>query len=218
LALASFSLYGGRRKVMIVPQDEEDLRRLLDVDEIPADIAEEYSQRIRFYHRQNQGPLGELGLIDLIRFCGYKAPGSPQPERVDWHQYRAGTRLEALVDAQWLPGEFKGFVAPGMIATLLDGSESVREVLARDARLPVLDYALADTVAVNSEPEVTEEPGEVIEEAHQYQPLPRVLVEADDDLLQGTVMSPTDDSEYMNVQIDGEELPRAVHMEKVTFI
>jgi hypothetical protein len=210
---------------MIVPQDEEDLRRLLNVDEVPQDVREEYSHRIRFWHQAHSGPLGELGLIDLIRFCGHKAPQVGQPPVTDWRNFPHNTQVQALFEGRWKLGAYQGYVAPGTIAFESDGV--VYEVLARNARLPVMEYDLPEIDKV-SEPEIDkvsedatdalpvpeEEPTSEV----QYQPLPRVLVEDDDDILDGTVMGEPDDEEYVSVQIDGEDVPRVFPMSKLQFV
>lgn len=124
-------------------QDEETLRRILGLTEVPADVAAEYGVRIEMFHRGgDSGPLKTLGLIDLVRSLGYKRkPVDVVVEKVDWRQYPGnGTVLvEALYSGAWQPGVYLGPIEGGTLAVRLDGDPMVKECRAHMLRLAVTD-------------------------------------------------------------------------------
>lgn len=115
----------------IAPQDEETIKRITGLSEIPDDIRKEYMMRASMYHGDgNTGPLRTAMLIDLVRFLGYSKPEiKPSVNKVDWRNYPqdGSVRVFARFFGNDMPGVFKGFVESGTLAILLDGDDYIRE-------------------------------------------------------------------------------------------
>lgn len=117
---------------MIHPRDEQTLLAILGVQELPPELAHEYDVRINMYHRGGaSGPLGILGLIDLVRSLGLRPPQKHhRPTKVDWRAlpHDGTVRIEAsFATGEWSPGVFLGFVQAGTLMVQLDGESWRRE-------------------------------------------------------------------------------------------
>jgi hypothetical protein len=122
----------------MIQQDEDSLKRILGLDEIPKSVEDEYDVWIRMFHRDgNSGPLGTIGLIGLSRQLGMSPPPKPAaPEAIDWRQYptNGSVGVEANLDGVWKPGVFKGFVQHGTLEVLLDENNMGMEFMPRYVR------------------------------------------------------------------------------------
>jgi len=139
---------------VIVQADLESLKRMLGCDEqsLPKLLVREYSIRLRMFHADgNSGPLGSLGLIDLLRFLKHGPKPPPEPPRfVDWSRMptNGSLQVEALsidnkkliqgnpTKEEWRSGVYLGRVGVGGLAVRLDGDTWVHEFSQRDVRLP----------------------------------------------------------------------------------
>ena len=73
---------------MIIKADEDSMGRMLGVPaaQIPESVLAEYELRLRLFHSDgNSGPLGTIGVIDMLRSMklGVRRPAKP-PTAVDW--------------------------------------------------------------------------------------------------------------------------------------
>jgi hypothetical protein len=118
---------------MIVPQDEEALKRLLGVNEVPDNVKAEYEIRIGMFHRGagERGPLGGIGLVDMLRSLGLCSPQPHEKENagVDWRSLPTdgSIRIEAKYFGGWQPGIYLGLVQWGTLAIRLDEDVKVKE-------------------------------------------------------------------------------------------
>jgi hypothetical protein len=116
---------------MIHPQDERSLQRMLGESEIPTELVAEYELRLSLYHRDgNSGPLGTVGMIDLVRSLGLgRKPAVENAKVVSWRDYPndGSVRVEARFFGEWMPGVYLGFVDSGTIAVRIDGDAFVKE-------------------------------------------------------------------------------------------
>lgn len=123
----------------MVPDDHAALLRMLGRETVPADVEAEYAVRIQMFHRSGrQGPLGEVGLIDVCRKLGYSPPADPvQASIADWRKYPqdGSTRVEAHFFGDWQAGTFLGFVQAGTLAVRLDVDGTVKECRPHMVRL-----------------------------------------------------------------------------------
>lgn len=113
----------------IQADDFDTFRQLLGEGEVPERYLREYSLRLTMFHKCcNSGPLGSLGIIDLLRFCGFK-PALPLPkeEEANWDEVKRGTRVEALFTGQWMPGEYLGYGENRVLLVRLNDDSYVRE-------------------------------------------------------------------------------------------
>lgn len=116
---------------MIHPQDEQSLLRMLGTGPFPVPLMEEYEFRLSLFHRDgHSGPLGSIGLIDLVRSMRLGVrPAAKTDVRVNWRDLPQDgtTRVEARFFGAWQPGVFLGFVEAGTLAVRLDEDPIVRE-------------------------------------------------------------------------------------------
>ena len=126
---------------MILPDDEMTIQRMLGVSEIPADVHDEYLDRVRFLHREvSGGPLGPGMVVDMLRHLGYSPgdSGSTQGGVKDWRSVDRGTRVQVRRAGHWTAADmecrFEGFVDSGTLAVLLPGGR-VDEFNKCDVRL-----------------------------------------------------------------------------------
>lgn len=124
----------------IHPQDQDNLTKMIG-KEPNAEVLAEYQERIQFYHRGGgSGPLGPLGLTDLLRYMGYSPPSHKKMDGVtDWHAIQLRHPVEAYFFGQWIPGTFEGFVESGTLAIRLRDDPIVRECRRDIVRLAALD-------------------------------------------------------------------------------
>ena len=113
----------------MVPQDLENLKSLLGMEDVPVTVMTEYRLRISMYHRAGgSGPLGLLPLLGMVRSLGYQGPEPPEVvEPVDWRRVPAGTKVEVLAGGEKLRGWFLGTIEHGTLAVKLAGGGWVRE-------------------------------------------------------------------------------------------
>lgn len=133
---------------LMIDADLDSVKRMLGCDEvgIPPAVVTEYRIRLRMFHSNgHSGPLGTIGLIDLLRSFKLGPKPLPLPPRcVDWSRMpRNGSlRVEAHVLLlngvdEWRSGVFLGKVGVGGLAVRLDGDTYVHEFSGKDVRLPV---------------------------------------------------------------------------------
>jgi len=130
---------------VIIKADEDSLVRMLGIraDEIPASVIAEYELRLRMFHGDgNSGPMGTLGIIDLLRSMKLGPPArKPQEAVMDWARVPmdGSVRVEARKhndgEAKWFAGTYMGQVGAGTLAVRLDGREWVDEFSRRNVRL-----------------------------------------------------------------------------------
>ena len=115
---------------MITPHDTETLKRLLGGQEIPDKVQREYAYRHYWFCQDgNSGPLGTLGIIDLLRFVGF-APTLPVDGNacaINWDKIKRGERVDVHYNDRWLPAEFIRFGMNRTAECKIDGDEVVRE-------------------------------------------------------------------------------------------
>jgi hypothetical protein len=165
------------------PDDLENLQRLLGVTEPPPDIMAEYEMRILMSHSLGgYGPLGSLGLVDLLRYLGVK------PRRIEAAQ--AGTNWEKIpLDTPVLAGPYMGEMKLGkfkggcymgtlQVELIEDGSPVVREVRAGMVQLAPVDFVPEpEPVSDNVSPHEPEPKGPFIMAVVEGNPIDCVLVE-----------------------------------------
>lgn len=148
---------------MIHPEDYRLILAMLSVQDVPAGMEDEYAMRLSMFHRAgNQGPMGAIGLIGMIRDLGHKPVAAANaPARIDWSKYPVNGRIRTEVrgaDGTWFLGVYNGMSGPGELAIKLDGDPYVRTFLARDVRLaldqtpPRDETTNTDNVSVNDPP------------------------------------------------------------------
>lgn len=132
---------------MRIQADEASLSRMLgvSVDEIPVTVLVEYELRLQMFHSDgHSGPLGTIGIIDLLR--GMKLGPKlreDKPVELDWSRVPGdGTvRVEAKllspegIGYDWVPGVYLGRVGVGSLAVRLDGDAYVHELRRMDVRI-----------------------------------------------------------------------------------
>lgn len=131
---------------MIIMADEDSLSRMLGVPaaQIPESVLAEYQLRLRMFHCDgNAGPLGTIGIIDMLRSMklGMRPPG-PQPTSIDWSRVpmNGSVRVMAKVtgnngEPKWASGVYVGQVGVGALAVRLDGDRWVHEMRRDDVRI-----------------------------------------------------------------------------------
>ncbi len=123
------------------------MRRLLGVepDAFPAALVAEYELRLRMFHSDgNSGPLGTLGIIDMLRSM-HLGPRlvAERPKDVDWSRLPkdGSVRIEAKIplptapNGEWVPGVYIGNVGVGTLAVRLIGDTYVHELERRYVRI-----------------------------------------------------------------------------------
>jgi hypothetical protein len=113
---------------MVHAEDLEVLCNLLRVEELPADVEEEYEIRRKMFHGcGGSGPLQALALISLLRFLGHVPPVAVPPVAVNWREH-VGDSISALYGDQRLPGILASLGDGGTLECLLDGVDGVVEL------------------------------------------------------------------------------------------
>jgi len=138
--------------MLIAPQDEQTLQRFLGCQEIPAAVAAEYEIRKRMFDMDGSaGPLGTVGLIDLVRSLGLgpKAP-DPIPTDVNWRDYPQDGSVRVMAGpffGDMQPGVFLGFVQYGTLAIRTDFDQAVHECRKDMVRLATSQVAVGDSLS-----------------------------------------------------------------------
>ena len=98
------------------------IKTMLGVSEIPKELEQEYTLRLRMLRLiGSTGPLGSVGLIDLIRYLGFDPAEEPLPD-VPWERYpanetiRVAVRWTDQIGAPWLHGVLCGVLDSGKVA------------------------------------------------------------------------------------------------------
>lgn len=160
---------------MMIPSDEDSLRRMLGVEaeSIPAAVIAEYELRLKMFHSDgHSGPIGSVAIIDMLRSMKLgPRPSNEQAQETDWLRLPidGSVHVEAKVlssddnEYKWIPGVFVGRVGVGTLAVRLDGGVYVHEFGRRDVRIyrekpaepvvnpiddPWLEVAIDDQVVV----------------------------------------------------------------------
>ena len=142
---------------MFIHRDDEFMlqQMLGSTEPIPDTLAAEYTLRRRLYHATGStGPLGAIGLVDLLRSVSIEpraAQISPEQTPISWRNLdRDGSvRVEVRMRGSWVPGVYLGQVANGTLAIKLEDDDEVREI---HPRPDVVRLALDQ----NTEPEFVE--------------------------------------------------------------
>jgi hypothetical protein len=148
---------------VIIREDKDSLSRLLGLepDRIPATVIAEYELRLKMFHSDgHSGPLGTIGIIDMLRSMKLGPPRrKPDETLVDWSRMpRDGSvRLDCRSPSgEWLSGAYVGQVGLGKLAVRLDGKAWIDEFAMKDVRLE-RDRPPEPYVATEPEEELEEE-------------------------------------------------------------
>lgn len=187
-------------------QDRDSLVRFLGTEEILPKYANEYLMRLKMFHTDgNSGPLGTVGLIDLLRFCGFKPKGVVEEVAlVDWDKVPRDTRVEAQFGG-WQGGVYLGYGPNRSLCVRLDNDEFVKECRRDMVRLEVVE-------PVNPIADIPMNIGEVAPETipqepsdwEHAEPGATVWVELGDDVPDGTFVSLANDGQVV-VLVNGVE-------------
>lgn len=202
-------------------QDEISLDRMLG--SIPDEVREECDLRTKMFHCDgNSGPLGSLGLIDMLRSMRLgPRKVEEKPEVTIWRNLPqdGSVRVEARYFGAWMPGVFRGFVEGGTLAVQLDEEPEMKECspsIVRRASSP------PPTVPFDPDEPAPEEPmdesGDESTEAFDWTTLVKghgVWVEEDSEIKDAVFDSVAKDGKIV-VLVEGEEKPRAVDIDIVT--
>lgn len=122
---------------MILPNDEDTIRRMLGTTDIPESIAAEYEKWLRMHHRDgSSGSLGHILCLCLLRHLGLEPPKPvAKMQDVDWRSIPLGTRVVVKDGLQRLYGTYRGKVDYGTVGVMLDNSPFVQEINARMVEL-----------------------------------------------------------------------------------
>ena len=138
---------------VILPGDLTSLKRMLRCDDegISDNLMYEYRTRIRMFHSDgHSGPMGTLGLLDMLRHMKLGPKPSPESAIVtDWNKMPTNGTLRVEVchkdkddDGEevitWMSGMYIGRVADGLLAVRLDGDTWVHEYRPFDVRLLII--------------------------------------------------------------------------------
>lgn len=230
---------------MFLQADLDSLRRMLGLEEaaLPPIIEREYMIRLRMFHADgNSGPLGSVGLIDLVRYLKFGPKPPPEPPKVvDWVrmptdgsivvQARVPRKEGEILDT-WRSGVYLGRVGMGALAVRLDGDQWVHEFRPSDVRMPM---PIAEDAPVVSEPPPEPAKKKTKTETSGYLDHPDlppptsvqydalklgepVWVKAEDDFKDGTYQGrEPQDPNLLLVLVDGEESPRPFPIEQIFF-
>jgi len=171
----------GRNVIYMHPQDLLSIQRMLGESQTSLEIEHEYKVRLQMYHRDgNSGPLGTLGLLDMLRFLKLAPPAAEEraPE-IDWREMPQDgrVRVEARFWGSWMPGVFLGFIESGTLAIRLDHDPVIRECrkdMVRFVEISDSPFELPEppspAAAVLEKPEPVEEQSEPggLDEAEEY--------------------------------------------------
>lgn len=185
---------------MILPNDEESIRRMLGCDEIPAEIEPEYDLWLRMRHRDGAtGALGPDLMLCLIRQLKLTPPAAVvTDEQVDWRRVPKGARVVVSVNTGDHLGTYQGKVDFGTLAILLDGDRYVREINVRYVK-PHHEHSTDlnltdDDTATDATPGAYADQVIDLDDDHrtpvdwtQYKRGTKVYVQTDEDVFDGTL-------------------------------
>jgi hypothetical protein len=140
--------------MLLAPQDEQSLQRFLGCQEVPPAVAAEYAIRKRMFDMDGSaGPLGTVGLIDLVRSLGLgpKAP-EPIPTDVNWRDYPQDGSVRVMAGpffGDMQAGTFLGFVQNGTLAIKTDFDQVVHECRRDMVRLSTTPVPISDNLSLN---------------------------------------------------------------------
>jgi hypothetical protein len=164
---------------VIHPYDLDSLHAMLGPGEIPVDVDAEYAIRLNLLHRGGQqGPLGPLGLVELVRSLGYgKSQAAVEESKTVWRDYPqdGSVRVEVLEEdgLSVTSGTFTGFVGYGTLAIQVsDDPVIVREYLPNRVRIVSVDPKWPTKELVPQPPETVKpvDPVAVIEAIEAVEP------------------------------------------------
>lgn len=121
----------------IHPIDQRLITAMLGLSEVPKELEQEYSVRLRMWSLAgNVGPLGHVALIDLIRYLGFDPPEEPRPD-VPWERYPANETIRVAVrwtkepTSPWFHGLFCGIVQDGSVLVRMFSGQNSHESIVR---------------------------------------------------------------------------------------
>src|SRR5690606_28678819 len=120
--------------------DERDLTAILAIlgePTVPVKVEREYRVRREMLHRSGApGPLGPLGVVDLMRSLGYSCrPRKPDADSINWREQPRGTAVDVLVGDVWRRGESCGLGGAGLLYVRRNDTSVVEEVRRVNVRL-----------------------------------------------------------------------------------
>lgn len=218
---------------MIHPTDEEGLRRILRVSDIPEGVADAYMRWRDAYHRAgHSGPLGTIALLCMVENAGYAIPRSP--ERVmstDWRLFpQDGSQKVQIINGSGPPryGSFLGFVSNGTLAVRLYGQQKIDEFLPGELKPvpqeewekiePTLEQVLAQQAAPSGREQDAKKSHDVWWTTGE-----QVYIHLDDEVLEGVVCHPSVEGHdpgdgYCWVMLKGRKRPKLFPAAKVISI
>lgn len=118
---------------MILPNDEDTIRRMLGVQEIPTSVLPEYVLWLRMHHRDGaSGPLGHDLCLCLLRSLKLEPPKvTERAQDVDWRSIPVGTKVVIKDGHTTSYGTYRGKVDYGTLGVMIENSAFVQEVNAR---------------------------------------------------------------------------------------
>lgn len=176
---------------MLHPEDHQKLERILRTSTFSQSLLTEYDIRLRMFHACGaSGPLGALGLIDLVRSLKL-TPVVPEvvPEKIDWRLIpRNGkVRVKAKFFDSWVGGTYFGFGEDGTLEVQMDHEERRRHMPRHALRLA--DEEMVGRQAPTGQP--TEDAPEVVTEVDlPVSDTPDTLAEADTDVYEEFLQAP----------------------------
>ena len=229
---------------LILEEDLDSIKRMLGCDEqsIPGCILAEYRVRLRMFHcNGHSGPMGTLGLIDLLRSLKYGPRKQSDPLRIiDWSRMPTNGTLhvEAKVHItkdkmEWQPGVYLGRVGVGGVAVRLDGHKWVHEFSPRDVRIPISKEEETEVKDGPPPTVITLEPPQPVHQRKSRPKIPSIppedgknplnrakigddlWVQEEEDLLDASYQGRIGDE--ILVLVEGEEKPRSFPESKITY-
>jgi hypothetical protein len=106
------------------------LLKMLKANSIPEDVEAEYRKSSLFLHRAGGTGLGALGLIDLLRYCGYEPSEEDLVVQTKIGKIKPDAEIEVALPTGPRTGKFKGLIGSSLAIELADdeGKLGVREV------------------------------------------------------------------------------------------
>lgn len=120
-------------------QDLEMLLKMLKATSLPDDIEAEYRKSALLLHRAGGVALGALGLVDLLRYCGYEPDAEDLAVQTKIGKIKPDTEVAVNLPSGPRVGKFKGLIGHTSLAIELaddEGKLGVREVPYSLVKLP----------------------------------------------------------------------------------
>lgn len=117
-------------------RDEEVLKAVLRVDEVPDKVCSEYARWHRLYCSMGgSGPLGPAMLVPMLRQLKVEQPAEKRPESINWRN-EVGNQIEARYGDSLRVGILDGLAPDGGLYVRLRDIEGVIELPRHMVSLP----------------------------------------------------------------------------------